>query len=194
MGKSISLTKRHKTVVIIAVIIVVATVAGFFFYSTNYSVNPQRAATLPLSEMKSITGQNFTMWTTPSSNSSFILTYYNLTATNSSSTFIMIMSIKALASATVNSTVKIPANFTTENMYNETIEGLPSIEHTYNSSVSISNGTFRGFRYFIASFSKGNIFIAAGYADQYYFYILGDMKVSSIEKIVQSEINVMSSG
>ncbi|EQB64442.1 MAG: hypothetical protein AMDU3_IPLC00004G0020 [Thermoplasmatales archaeon I-plasma] len=167
--------------VIVVVIVVVAGVLVFYYiYTPDYATHPERAATVPLAEMISSTGNNLTAWTAHSSNQTYVVTYYNLTGNATTHGYLMIMSL-------VVSSPSISLS-----MFNESLNGIRSTASILNSTSETTNASFRGFTYFIASFPAHNVFLSAGHYKTYFFYIFGTVKVANIGSIVTDEIDVMS--
>lgn len=176
---------RRSTLTIVAVImVVIVVVAGvlvfYYVYTPDYATHPERAATVPLAEMISSTGDNLTAWTAHSSNQTYVITYYNLTGNATAHGYVMIMSLT------------VPNPSISPSMFNESLSGVHSTASMLNSTPEITNASFRGFAYFIASFPSQNAFLSAGHYKTYFFYIFGTVKVASIGSIVMDEIDVMS--
>lgn len=177
--------KKETTILILTVVFLVM-IAGIsvVLYIDDYAPTPQRVATLPLSEMKTLTEDNFTLWLPSSNNANYTVAYYNLTSNASLHGYITIMSV----STGTNSSHQPSGS----SMYNETFYGVRNMIHNFSSIAKVSNGTFRGFHYFIVSIKGESVFISAGYAGHYFFYIMGSsVEIPNTYSIVSAEINAM---
>jgi hypothetical protein len=179
--------ERHrqlKTTIFAAVAVVIVVAAGvlvfYYVYTPDYATHPERAATVPLAEMISATGDNLTAWTAHSSNQTYVVTYYNLTGNATTHGYVMIMSLT------------VPNASISLSMYNESLRGVRGIASMLNSTPETVNASFRGFTYFTASFPAQNTFLSAGHYKTYFFYIFGTVKVASISSLVTDEIDAMS--